>query len=166
MRVLLDENLDHALRKLLAPHEVATVTYRGWAGLKNGELLQAAENDGFDVFLTATKRFRMSRTFPDAASPSSGFRPFNCRSYGRTLRRSLPPSQAPRPAVFSLSSAARSREGTSSAVMTRALPASRHVAQRLTFETPTPERRSERADATPVLPLFAIIEVFQVLSLL
>ncbi len=24
----------------------------GWAGLKNGELLQAAENDAFDVFLT------------------------------------------------------------------------------------------------------------------
>jgi hypothetical protein len=50
--VLLDENLDHALRKLLGPHDVATVTYMGWAGLKNGELLQAAENEGFDVFLT------------------------------------------------------------------------------------------------------------------
>jgi hypothetical protein len=49
--VLLDENLDHALRKLLGPHDVATVTYKGWAGLKNGELLQAAETDGFDVFL-------------------------------------------------------------------------------------------------------------------
>jgi hypothetical protein len=24
-----------------------------WAGLKNGELLQAAENEGFDVFLTS-----------------------------------------------------------------------------------------------------------------
>ena len=52
MRVLLDENLDHALHKLLGPHDVATVTYMGWAGLKNGELLQAAENSGFDVFLT------------------------------------------------------------------------------------------------------------------
>jgi hypothetical protein len=52
VRVLLDENLDHALRKLLGPHDVATVTYMGWAGLKNGELLRAAENDGFDVFLT------------------------------------------------------------------------------------------------------------------
>lgn len=52
MRVLLDENLDHALRKLLGPHDVATVAYKGWAGLKNGELLQAAEDEGFDVFLT------------------------------------------------------------------------------------------------------------------
>jgi hypothetical protein len=52
VRVLLDENLDHALRKLLGPHDVSTVTYMGWAGLKNGELLQAAEDDGFAVFLT------------------------------------------------------------------------------------------------------------------
>ena len=52
MRVLLDENLDHALRKLLGPHDVATVTYMGWAGLKNGELPRAAEDRGFDVFLT------------------------------------------------------------------------------------------------------------------
>ena len=52
MKVLLDENLDHALRKLLGRHEVVTVTYMGWAGLKNGELLQAAEDNGIDVFLT------------------------------------------------------------------------------------------------------------------
>lgn len=52
MRVLLDENLDHALRKLLGQHEILTVTYMGWAGLKNGELLKAAETNGFDVFLT------------------------------------------------------------------------------------------------------------------
>lgn len=52
MRVLLDENLDHALRKLLEPHEVVTVTYMGWAGLKNGELLGMAEENGIDVLLT------------------------------------------------------------------------------------------------------------------
>ena len=52
MRVLLDENLDHALRKLLGQHDVVTVTYMGWASLENGELLQAAEANGFDVFLT------------------------------------------------------------------------------------------------------------------
>lgn len=52
MRLLLDENLDHALRKLLEPHDVVTVTYMGWAGLKNGELLQMAEESGIDVLLT------------------------------------------------------------------------------------------------------------------
>lgn len=52
MRVLLDENLDHALRKLLGPHEVMTVAYLGWAGLQNGALLRAAEESSIDVLLT------------------------------------------------------------------------------------------------------------------
>ena len=52
MKVLLDENLDHGLRFLLGHHEVATVTYMGWAGLKNGELIRAAEGQKFDVLLT------------------------------------------------------------------------------------------------------------------
>jgi len=52
VKVLLDENLDHALRKLLGPHEVVTVTYMGWTGLQNGALLQAAEESGMDVLLT------------------------------------------------------------------------------------------------------------------
>ena len=52
MKVLLDENLDHRLRKNLGGHEVFTVTYKGWAGLKNGALLRAAAEDGIEVFLT------------------------------------------------------------------------------------------------------------------
>jgi hypothetical protein len=52
VKVLLDENLDHALRKLLGQHEVVTVTYMGWTGLKNGELLRTAEDNGIDVLLT------------------------------------------------------------------------------------------------------------------
>jgi hypothetical protein len=40
------------LRKNPGAHEVLTVSYKGWAGLKNGELLRAAENDGIEVFLT------------------------------------------------------------------------------------------------------------------
>lgn len=52
MKVLLDENLDHALRKLLGPHEVVTAAFMGWAGLKNGELLRAAEGGGIEVLVT------------------------------------------------------------------------------------------------------------------
>jgi len=52
VKVLLDENLDHALRQLLGLHEVVTVAYMGWAGLKNGELLRTAEENGVDVLLT------------------------------------------------------------------------------------------------------------------
>ncbi len=52
MKVLLDENLDHRLRKGLGLHEVFTATYKGWGGFKNGKLLDAAEVDGFDVLVT------------------------------------------------------------------------------------------------------------------
>lgn len=55
MKVLLDENLDHALRKLLGQHEVVTVTYMGWTGLKNGELLRTAEDNGIEVLVTGDR---------------------------------------------------------------------------------------------------------------
>jgi hypothetical protein len=52
VKVLLDENLPHRLRNHLGSHEVFTVLYQGWSGLKNGELLRTAEHDGFEVFVT------------------------------------------------------------------------------------------------------------------
>jgi hypothetical protein len=39
----------------LSAFDVATVQYRGWSGLKNGELLHAAESAGFTVFITGDK---------------------------------------------------------------------------------------------------------------
>ncbi len=50
MRVLLDECLPRGLKSELAGHEVRTVQEEGWAGLKNGALLQVAANR-FDVLL-------------------------------------------------------------------------------------------------------------------
>ena len=52
MKVLLDENLPHLLRNNLGEHDVFTVRYKGWAGLKNGELLKTAEHEGFEVLVT------------------------------------------------------------------------------------------------------------------
>jgi hypothetical protein len=52
VRVLLDENLDHALRRFLEGHEVVTGAYMGWACLKNGELIRTAEENGVEVLLT------------------------------------------------------------------------------------------------------------------
>jgi predicted nuclease of predicted toxin-antitoxin system len=53
MRILLDENLPHRLRHNLPDHEVATAAWMGWAGIANGKLLDLAETNGFDVFITA-----------------------------------------------------------------------------------------------------------------
>jgi hypothetical protein len=55
VKVLLDENLPHRLRHRLGSHEVYTVSYMGWAGLKNGELLKAAEEADFEVFVTGDR---------------------------------------------------------------------------------------------------------------
>lgn len=53
MRVLLDENLPHALRMHLAGHDVFTTAYQGWASWSNGARVKAADDAGFDVLLTA-----------------------------------------------------------------------------------------------------------------
>ena len=55
MRVLLDHNLPHKLRTGLTAvgsHEIVTASYMGWGELKNGELLRAAEQNSFEVFIT------------------------------------------------------------------------------------------------------------------
>ena len=55
MKILLDENLDHRLRGYLGSHDVFTASFKGWDGLKNGKLLDVAENDGFEVFITGDR---------------------------------------------------------------------------------------------------------------
>jgi predicted nuclease of predicted toxin-antitoxin system len=51
VRILLDENLDWRLEKILPDHEVKSVPRIGWAGLKNGKLLARA-GENFDVLIT------------------------------------------------------------------------------------------------------------------
>jgi hypothetical protein len=52
VKILLDENLPHQLRKELAGHEVFTAVYMGWSGVENGELLRRAAESGFDALIT------------------------------------------------------------------------------------------------------------------
>jgi len=52
MKLLLDENLPHRLRKLLPGHDVFTVAYMKWDGLENGGLLALAAGAGFHAVVT------------------------------------------------------------------------------------------------------------------
>jgi hypothetical protein len=52
-RILIDECLPVQLRHAFAGHDIRTVMHMAWRSLKNGELLSAAEREGFDVFVTA-----------------------------------------------------------------------------------------------------------------
>jgi hypothetical protein len=56
--ILLDNNVPRGLARALAGHVVTEARERGWATLKNGELLRVAEEAGFDVLLTADKGIR------------------------------------------------------------------------------------------------------------
>ncbi len=59
MRLLIDECVDQRLRLLLPFHDCQTVRFANLAGLKNGDLLEAAEAAGFDILIT------VDRNIPD-----------------------------------------------------------------------------------------------------
>lgn len=58
MLVLFDQGTPEPLRNFLAGHDVHTARQHGWSELVNGELLRAAEESGFDVFVTPDKNLR------------------------------------------------------------------------------------------------------------
>jgi hypothetical protein len=66
MRVLLDECVPRALRRELIGHDVTTVAEAGWAGVKNGELLQLAARK-FDVILTVDSNLEYQQVFTGLA---------------------------------------------------------------------------------------------------
>lgn len=55
MKVLFDHNVPKRLRTLLPGHTVSTSREMRWNALKNGELLKAAEEYGFDAMITGDK---------------------------------------------------------------------------------------------------------------
>jgi hypothetical protein len=52
MLVLFDQGTLAPLRHLLQGHAVSTAYELGWSALKNGELLQLAEDNGFEILVT------------------------------------------------------------------------------------------------------------------
>jgi len=52
VKILFDQGTPVPLRVFLQPDTVVTAYERGWDRLRNGELLQAAEAEGFDVLVT------------------------------------------------------------------------------------------------------------------
>ena len=58
MRILFDNNTPAPLRYSLQNCTVETAAERAWHRLANGELLDAAEAEGFDILLTADQGFQ------------------------------------------------------------------------------------------------------------
>ena len=58
MKILFDQGTPVPIRRFLEGHVVRTAAQQAWDTLRNGELLDAAEADGFDVLLTTDKNLR------------------------------------------------------------------------------------------------------------
>jgi hypothetical protein len=58
MLVLLDNGAPRGLARLLEGHSVEEARVRGWEELANGELLDVAEQAGFEVLVTTDKNIR------------------------------------------------------------------------------------------------------------
>ena len=55
------------LRRVLVGHSVESAYERGWPSLKNGELIVAAVEAGFDVFATADTNLRYQQNLTNRA---------------------------------------------------------------------------------------------------
>ena len=61
MRVLLDHNIPRPLRGYLVDHMVDTANEKGWEELTNGDLLEIAERDGYQVIITGDQNLRFQQ---------------------------------------------------------------------------------------------------------
>jgi hypothetical protein len=58
MLILFDQATPVPIRPYLEGHTVRTAAQQGWDKLRNGDLLTAAEQAGFDILLTTDKNMR------------------------------------------------------------------------------------------------------------
>ena len=61
MRVLFDNGTPRGVAASLTNHTVEEARAHGWDTLRNGELLDAAEAAGFDIFVTTDRNIRFQQ---------------------------------------------------------------------------------------------------------
>jgi len=62
MRILFDNGTPRGLARLLTGHTIEEARLHGWEELANGELIDAAERAGFELFLTTDKNIRYQQS--------------------------------------------------------------------------------------------------------
>ena len=63
MKILFDHCTPRKLRQFLKGHNVTTAEQHGWAELENGNLLDAADEHEFDIFITNDKKMAREQNF-------------------------------------------------------------------------------------------------------
>ena len=61
MKILFNQGTPVPLQRHLTGHIVDTVFERGWPNLDTGELLDAAERDGYGLLITTDQNLKTSR---------------------------------------------------------------------------------------------------------
>jgi predicted nuclease of predicted toxin-antitoxin system len=65
VKILFDQGTPVPLRKHLSGHEVVTAFEKVWSHLKNGELLQQAEDEGFEVLVTTDQNLHYQQNLKE-----------------------------------------------------------------------------------------------------
>lgn len=65
MKLLFDQGTPVPLRQALNRHKVITAYERGWQMLQNGDLLAAAEADGFEAIITTDQNLRYQQNLSE-----------------------------------------------------------------------------------------------------
>ena len=65
MRILFDNGTPRGLARFLPGHEIDEARSLGWDELVNGELIEAAQEAGFELFLTTDKNIRYQQNLAD-----------------------------------------------------------------------------------------------------
>ena len=58
MKILFDQGTPVPLRRHILGHSIDTAYERGWSNLHNGELLDRAEDDGYEILITTDQKMR------------------------------------------------------------------------------------------------------------
>jgi hypothetical protein len=65
MRILFDQGTPVPLRRHRTHHVVDTAFERGWSSLHNGELLNVAEQEGYDLLIATDQNWRYQHHLAD-----------------------------------------------------------------------------------------------------
>ena len=65
MRILFDQGTPVPLRRYLAHHWVDTAFERGWSNLQNSELLEASEQDDYQLLISTDQNLRYQQNLSD-----------------------------------------------------------------------------------------------------
>jgi predicted nuclease of predicted toxin-antitoxin system len=79
LKILLDHNLDRRLKNHLTKDDVSTTQEQGWADVLNGELLTLAEENDFEVMLTADSNIKAQQNMSNRKIAILVLRAFNNR---------------------------------------------------------------------------------------